>query len=298
MKLGIYRIEEVLDAADIASIESKCDMPIEVVSVFRAWNTCRIEDDLIWLERLKGSCRDIMLTWEPWQLFEINAHPEQQPQFSLEQILSGRYDAYIISFVQILSEFPQTIYLRPMHEMNGNWYPWGGCVNNNSADLFVQVWHYLRKLAENSLPSNIQWVWSPYAASYPCQSANAIDLYFPGDAAVDWVAIDGYNWGETRPEIGWKSFEATFQDAYQIITTISNRPMIIAETGCCESGGDKAEWIETAFKSIANLFDRIEILIWFDVDKECDWRMASSPHSLNAFRRAVKWLKCDDCGHP
>lgn len=291
MKLGIYRPVEVLDEAGIAAIERRCGLPIQVVSVYRAWNRCRIEDDLNWLNNLKRSCRDIMLTWEPWQIPKANTPPEQQPKFSLKQLLSGRYDSYIQSFARLLSEFTQTVYLRPMHEMNGNWYPWGGCVNQNSVELFVHAWHYIRNLVNSCASSKIQWVWSPYAVSYPREPMNAIDLYFPGNEAVDWVAIDGYNWGALRPEIGWQRFDTIFNDAYQTITAISDRPMLIAETGCCETGGDKAEWIETAFKSIATMFDRIQMLIWFDANKECDWRMDSSEHSLAAFRSVAAWLK-------
>jgi len=50
--------------------------------------------------------------------------------------------------------------------------------------------------------------------------------------------------------------------------------------------GDKAQWIRQMFASLKNRFERVEMLVWFDVNKECDRRMASSPQSLNAFRNA------------
>ena len=287
MKLGIYRLHEVIDEAGVSAIETECGLPLHMLSVYRAWNECRIEADLPWLERLRGSCRDLLLTWEPWRLPErSNLHPEQ-PDFSLEQLLSRRYDEYIRAFARVLSTFPQTIYLRPMHEMNGNWYPWCGRVGRNSSELFISAWHHIRDLFGGHVSTNIKWVWSPYALSFPDEPGNAITRYFPGDDAVDWVAVDGYNWGRARPEIGWQSFEQIFGAAYSAITAISRRPLMIAETGCAEEGGDKAQWVREAFASLKNRFGRVEILVWFDVDKECDWRMASSPESLNAFRNVA-----------
>ncbi|WP_372679464.1 glycoside hydrolase family 26 protein [Desulfosarcina sp.] len=287
MKLGIYRLHEILDADGLSVAEKAIGRTINLISVYRAWNDCNIEADRPWLERLKGSRRDILLTWEPWRLPLVNNRSWEQPDFSLSQVLSGRYDDYIMNFAQTLAGFPQTIYLRPMHEMNGNWYPWCGCVNHNRVSQFVPVWHYLRNLVGRYAFSDLQWVWSPYATSYPHTDDNAMRHYFPGDDAVDWVALDGYNWGTTRPEVGWQSFDRIFREAYQSLTALSHRPIMIAETACSEMGGDKAEWIEHAFHGLKNRFARIKLMVWFDADKECDWRIDSSLRAFNAFRKAV-----------
>ncbi len=289
MKLGIYRLNEALDESGLSAIEQMYGCPVQVISVYRAWNDCKIEADLPWLEHLRESCRDILLTWEPWKLPVGNGLPHGQPDFSLKQLLSGRYDRYILSFAQVLAEFSQTIYLRPMHEMNGNWYPWCGHANRNTVSMFVPAWHHIRNLVCKHAP-DIQWVWSPYAASYPDIAGNTLKHYFPGDDATDWVALDGYNWGTARPEIGWQSFVRIFLEAYQSIATLSRRPIMIAETACCETGGDKAEWIGQAFNLLRNSFERIEMLIWFDADKECDWRISSTSRALNAFRKEVVLL--------
>jgi beta-mannanase len=285
MKFGIYRLNEVLDDSGIATIEAEYRLPITLISVYRAWNNCAVEDDLPWLDYLKGSCRDLLLTWEPWRLPSTDDQPEVQPEFSLGQIISGRYDNYIQAFSKVLSEFSQKIFLRPMHEMNGNWYPWGGSVNNNSTELYLQAWQHIWKLVHKNVGSNIQFVWSPYVTSYPSEQGNAIERYYPGDDYVDWVGIDGYNWGTTIDENGWLSFKQIFEDAYKNLVNISQRPLMISEFACSENGGDKAKWITEAFDSLRKLFKRIDIVIWFDEKKECDWRIASSIQTLNAFRK-------------
>lgn len=285
MKLGLYRLHEVIDAGDMASIEARYGQPIHLISVYRAWNDCRIAHDRPWLERLRNACRDILLTWEPWGLPGDPQHPWDQPDFSLERLISGHFDHYITEFARQLNSFHQTIYLRPMHEMNGNWYPWGGCVNRNRAERYVSAWHHLRRLVDRHTTARLQWVWCPYVVSFPDTAENAIPRYFPGSDAVDWIALDGYNWGHGQPDSGWQEFDQLFQRAYDILTALSDHPMMIAETGCSEAGGDKARWIANAFHLLKNSFTRIKIVVWFDTRKECDWRIASSQRSLLAFRK-------------
>jgi mannan endo-1,4-beta-mannosidase len=71
------------------------------------------------------------------------------------------------------------------------------------------------------------------------------------------------------------------------VTTISKCPVIIGETACAETGGSKGQWITDAFKKIISDFPRIEALVWFDIKKECDWRIGSSDESLKAFRASA-----------
>jgi beta-mannanase len=284
VKIGLYRYHEIIDAADMAAVEAFLKQSIHIISVYRAWNDCRIEMDRPWLDRLRGACRDILLTWEPWRLPADPKHPWDQPRFSYESLLSGHFDRYILDFAGQLSGFRQTIYLRFMHEMNGNWYPWGGCVNRNHPEHYVSVWQHVHHLVNQCTSADLQWVWSPYAASFPDTPDNAIRRYFPGREVVDWMALDGYNWGLDAPASGWQDFGQLFQQAYETTAVLCDRPMMIAETGCTERGGDKAGWITDAFQQLKNAFPRIKMLVWFDTHKECDWRIASSRRSLAAFR--------------
>ena len=66
--------------------------------------------------------------------------------------------------------------------------------------------------------------------------------YFPGTEEVDWVGLDGYNWGTNREWSGWQSFREIFSEAYDLLTQLApEKPFMIAEVGCAEEGGDKAE---------------------------------------------------------
>lgn len=288
MRFGIYRLHEPLKESELALIEDLYGTPIDIISVFRAWNGCSIEEDLPWLEHIKSAERDILLTWEPWMLPASGERPYDQPDFALKNIIAGRYDDYIRSFARKLSSFTRTVFLRVMHEMNGNWYPWCGTVNGNSPADFISAWNYIRDLVNSEVSSRLQWVWGPYARSFPPALYNRMEDYFPGDEVVDRVAIDGYNWGCEREWSEWQSFEDIFSDAYNTLTTLSRRPIMIGEMAGTGKGGNKALWISEALYAIETKFPRIEEVIWFDVIKECDWRIASSSEASEAFRSGAK----------
>lgn len=288
MKFGLYRLHEPLKESELTAIEKEYGLPVQIISVYRAWNRCSVKDDLQWLRRLKSTTRDILLTWEPWNIPEGDESPCDQPDFTLSAITSGRYDAYILAFAKELATFPRTVFLRVMHEMNGNWYPWCGTVNGNSPEAFISAWKHIQALVNAEAASRIQWVWCPYASSYPLTPFNKIEDYFPGDESIDWVAIDGYNWGCAREGSVWQSFEQVFSEAYNTLAALSRRPVMIGELASTETGGSKALWLTEAFQALEKNFPRIKALVWFDINKECDWRIASSTESLEAFQSGIK----------
>jgi hypothetical protein len=52
-----------------------------------------------------------------------------------------------------------------------------------------------------------------------------------------------------------------------------------------EAGGDKAKWIDGIVPTLRNSFPLIKGLVWFDVNKEADWRISSSQASEAAYIR-------------
>ncbi|MFM8594012.1 MAG: endoglucanase, partial [Chloroflexota bacterium] len=52
--------------------------------------------------------------------------------------------------------------------------------------------------------------------------------------------------------------------------------------------GSKPTWITDAMlDAIPLAFPQVRAMVWFDEDKECDWRVNSSPSSLDAFSSAL-----------
>ncbi len=218
-----------------------------------------------------------MITWEPWDPL-MGA---DQPFFAPERIANGHFDDYVRAWATAIADWGKPIYLRVFHELNASWYPWG---TQNDPRHLVDAWRYLHMRFREAGARNVRWVWCPDA------SLGDVDLraLYPGDAYVDWLGLDGYNWGDVRPESGWRSFGEIIGPVYGGITALADKPLMIAETASVEQGGDKAEWIATAYASLPTAFPRIKAINWFnDVTQGADWRVDTSRPALDAFRAAI-----------
>jgi hypothetical protein len=52
-----------------------------------------------------------------------------------------------------------------------------------------------------------------------------------------------------------------------------------------EVGGDKGAWIDEIIPTLRSSYPLIKGLVWFDINKETDWRISSTPASEEAFKR-------------
>jgi beta-mannanase len=173
--------------------------------------------------------------------------------------------------------------LRFAHEMNGNWYPWSAQTNGNTAGDYVAAWRQVRSVFSRQGVTNVTWSWSP---NVPYTGSTPLSSLYPGDAYVDEVALDGYNWGSTQSWSTWTSFWDLFSAGVTQLRSLTAKPVFIAEVATAESGGSKAAWISDMFATLA-AHPEIRGFTWFDHAKETDWRIDSTTESLDAFRTGL-----------
>ncbi len=73
-------------------------------------------------ERLAERGAMPMISWEPWdanQISTVDQQRSEQPDYAVDEILSGRYDDYIDEWAADLAEWEHPVMLRFAHEMNG-----------------------------------------------------------------------------------------------------------------------------------------------------------------------------------
>ena len=106
---------------------------------------------------------------------------------------------------------------------------------------------------------------------------------------MDWVALDGYNWGTSQSGTRWQSMAEVFGPSYDKVTALApTKPFMIAEVSSAEQGGDKAAWIRDGFfNHIPNRLPKTKAVVWFHRNKEIDWRVNSSQASLDAYKEVV-----------
>jgi hypothetical protein len=202
---------------------------------------------------------------------------------SFSEIAGGGYDEYFRREADQVRGLGITVMLRFAHEMNLPSSDWGPGKAGNTPSSYVEAWRHIVTVFRQEGADNVKWVWAPNVD----YGGRPFTQYFPGDEWVDYVALDGYNWGATEGE-SWETFSKTFSSSYATITALSAKPVIIAETASSESGGNKAAWIEdTFFRTIPEQMPRVAAVVWFNDAKERDWRVNSSQASLDAYRRVV-----------
>ena len=218
-----------------------------------------------------------VLTWGSCQQGQHN------PSCGDQAIANGSYDAYLQQWARAAAAYGKPFYLRFDHEMNGFWYPWNPGSNGNTDFSFVAMWQHVHNIFVAEGATKVRWVWCPNTTP---GGTNFVNMY-PGDAYVDYVGLDGYNWGPIHPR-GWHSFLDEFSHDYAALGKMTNKPVIIGETASTELGGDKAAWItQSLLGEVPNSFPRIIGIFWFNANKETDWRVNSSPASLAAYQRVA-----------
>lgn len=258
---------------------------LAIVSWFEAWGEENaVTGEVIRLELLQRVAERgavPMIAWEPW----LPGAGVEQPAYRLANIARGDFDAYANSWAYRLAAYGGPVLLRFAHEMNAPWYPWGIGVNGNDAASYVAAWRRLHARFAEAGATNVRWVWCVDAASLDEQPAAAA---YPGDDVVDWLAFDAYNWGTTLPDTRWLTVPEAFGPAYEAVTGLGPQPVMVAETGCADAGGDKAAWIAEGFPAVPDAFPRIASLCWFEEERPtADWRIAPSPEATAAFAAAV-----------
>jgi hypothetical protein len=221
----------------------------------------------------------------------------------LKAIIDGQHDDYLRAFAQDAESFDKPLFLRWGHEMNGDWYLWSGSSNGGAVtdqygdlqkpdgpELFVDAYRHIHNVFSQENSQNVIWVWCPNVVMKgPLgETWNDIENYYPGDAYVDWLCMDGYNWGTSQSWSSWQTFDEVFAPTYARLQQINpNKPVMIGEFASTDQGGDKAAWVLDAFQTALSDYPQIRAAVWFNLNKETDWRMNSSLEVLDAFQQAL-----------
>lgn len=221
-----------------------------------------------------------IVTWEPWTW----GGGISQPAYALKNITAGTFDAYIANWAKGLAAWGKPLTLRFAHEMNGNWYPWDEGVNGNQPGDYVAAWRHVHDLFARAGATNVSWLWSP---NVPYAGATSLSELYPGAKYVDQVGLDGYNWGTSQTWSTWTAPQDLFGPGLAALRNLApKKPIVIAETASAEAGGSKPDWISQLVAYLDAQAD-VSTFVWFDEDKEVDWRFDSTQASADAFRAAL-----------
>jgi hypothetical protein len=211
-----------------------------------------------------------VITWEPW-----TSSGERVP---LKLIAQGAYDGYVGDAARTAANWDKPLMIRFGQEMNGDWFPWG-----SHPHAFKAAWRHLVRVFRRHGADNVRWIWNPYVNSRGGRLP--FTGYFPGGKWVDWVGLDVINWGGSFP---WRTFGQIAGRSYHELQKLTRKPMILAETGSGEQGGNKPHWLSTMLRRHIPRMRRVRaIAFWSENDPRGDLRVDSSPAALDALRNGL-----------
>ncbi len=281
------------NADSIAIFENHTGKKLSILHWGQPWwscsPSCRYQNFQDQIEQYDSTRRQGMIPLVDWASWDSRSEPrDQQPDFSLSKIIRGDHDRYIRQWATEAKDWGHPFFLRFDWEMNGDWFPWSEATNQNQAGEYVQAWRHVHDIFTEVGATNVTWVWCPNVDS---SGSLPLDRLYPGDAYVDWIGMDGYNWGPDQgSQAGWKSFQEVFGPTYDRLSQMSpDKPMMIAETSSTESGGSKADWIASALiDQLPANFPRVKALVWFNWNADgMDWAIESSPSAQAAFAKSI-----------
>jgi endoglucanase len=204
-------------------------------------------------------------------------------------INNGSQDVYLTKLATDIRDWDREIWIRPMHEWNGDWYSWSVGINGNTKASYISAYRRIADIFRNVGATRVKFVWN---VNYTNSGANTFMGAYPGDDYVDYISLDVYNLGTAEKWSAWMSFDLVAYPAYLEIST-RGRPVIISEWGCGEQGGDKAQWITDAFDVIRNSgrYDLIDAVVWFDVGGYTpDYQIDTSDAARRAYNAAINYV--------
>jgi beta-mannanase len=202
------------------------------------------------------------------------------------EVASGLHDGYLRSVADGLRSLGAPILLRyapaPDVTADQSWV-------RSGAD-YVAAWRHVHQLLAGA---QVAWVWSPTASAF-AGARGGVEQYWPGDAYVDWIGADGYNWYGC-PSATWRGFGAIFRAFYSWGAAMG-KPLMISATASTEDAADpmaKARWFDDALSTLQTAMPKVKALVYHNSARRCDWRVESTPASLDSFRRLANdpWMQ-------
>lgn len=225
-----------------------------------------------------------LISWEPWDWMAGGSL--DQPEFSMASIAAGAHDDAISAWLGDAQQATERgrVIVRFAPEMNGGWNPWSPGVNGTTPGDVVAAWRHVHDVAQAIGAASVEWMWNPNVI---LAGTTPLWRLYPGDAYVDLIGLDGFNWGTSRPGTRWQSFRELFEPTVRRLRILApSKPWGVAETASTPMGGNKALWTTNALQQAQRL--GADFFVWFDVDKETDWRITSEDRLLQIVRSALR----------
>ena len=199
------------------------------------------------------------------------------------------------------------VVIRLGYEFDGGWNPFGNLnVMSKMPGNYIKSWQNIVTTMRANDPKHLlKFCWNPTDGNVQIQSKD----YYPGDAFVDYVAIDTYDvaYGGAYPvspaqptqaqqQAAWTSTILPRINGYADLACAHGKPLILGEWGLWQlndkwhpSGGDDPTYIQNMFNWISDPKNNVAIECYFEAPSDGDssllgiFHPTSFPNAANMF---------------
>lgn len=182
----------------------------------------------------------------------------------LQMIKEGYFDSELQKLMAEIKTVGKSIVVRPLHEIDGDWHPWGMYTKGNSPELAVEaILHIAKQFA--SVKDLVKIDINFNRRDGMKKVLGAADFYMPLlNVAVDSYSISTYNRCGTKKTLTEeRSFAADFGPVYNRLQEFTDKPIYIAETSTSGLCGERLPWFEAMFNSLKTEFPKVKGVTFF-----------------------------------
>lgn len=278
--------KRTLHVEKLKEFETLIDKKVSIAHYYRGWEYMSDPILLKEFQTLRENGWTPMINMNPYFFEKCQA----KESTLYKAIADGECDDFLRASGKNLSQIKEPFFLLFAWEMNNRDLAWSIETSGSTSEDFRNAWRHMHDIFEEEGAKTIDWVFAPN--TFADGSPAYVDMY-PGDAYVDWTAIDGYNWGTSQSWSQWSSFSGTFTTSYRHLLSIApSKPIMISEFNTTDQGGNKADWYKEALtKEIPYNFPQIKAIVIYNEDRSAqekvNWKVDATPESLNAFKDAI-----------
>lgn len=194
----------------------------------------------------------------------------------------------MVSWADRVRDFGAPIYVTLNHEPEA-----ASNLAEGVAVDYIAAWQKWVSIfrAEGATNAKFLWIMTAFAYRVPSSDRRYAIKWYPGDAYVDGIGADAYNFF-TCPGFhnNWTSFKTLISGQKTFIAAHPNEEVWIPEFGSVVDPADanhRAQWITDAQNLLKSPgYERYDGILYFDINGRCDTRISNGtdPAALAAFK--------------
>lgn len=275
-----------INPESLKSLQNQIGKKVAIANYFQGWQYLSNEQIVNDLNVVNNNGWRPMISANPY--FFTGCQVNGMSLYTV--IANGNCDIFLHKIGKTLSKVKKPFFLRFAWEMNVNSMEWSILYTKSLPQDFINAWRRFHDIVKEEGAKNVIWVFSPQIET---PSTTDIALLYPGDKYVDWVGLDGYNWGTSKSWSSWQDFHTIFYNSYiKLAEIVPNKPIMIAEINTTNIGGDQASWYQSMLSNeIPNNFPKVDAIVFFNEDKTytegVKWLIDNTPASLEQFKTSI-----------